>query len=86
VKKYFVGNLPFTLSEDSLRMHFENITPLFVKLLLSEGKPKGCAYIGIRDEDEAKFIMQSKEWVFHNRIPRIELFNEVRANVQKVSQ
>jgi RNA recognition motif-containing protein len=84
LKKFFIGNLPFSISETTLRESFGGIVPLFIKILTEDGKAKGCAYVGIKNEDVNSFLTKSKTWVFHNRIPRVEPFTESKFDYEKI--
>ena len=61
-KRLFVGNISFTVSEDSLRNHFGAAgTVESVKIITDKctGKPKGFGFVEMTTDDEAAKAISS---------------------------
>ena len=56
MKKLFVGNLPFTATEDDLRMLFDgfgSVSSLQIVMDRETGRSRGFAFVEINDDAEA---------------------------------
>jgi len=49
----FVGNLPYTATQELLQTHFKKIEPVSIRLLTDKetGKSKGTAFVELKDWD-----------------------------------
>ena len=58
-KRLFVGNLPFTATEDELRGLFEKQGNVLAVNLISDrdtGRPRGFGFVEMEDSDAAKAV------------------------------
>jgi hypothetical protein len=59
--KLYVGNLSFKTSEDELRSHFAQfgtVTDVYVAMDKMTGRPRGCAFITMGSDDEARIAAE----------------------------
>ncbi len=54
--KLYVGNLPFSLTEDALKELFADYNPTSVVIIMDKfsGRPKGFGFIEFEDDDSAQ--------------------------------
>jgi RNA recognition motif-containing protein len=86
MKSLYVGNLPFTVSEDELRSLFADYgTVESVRLVMDRetGRPRGFGFVEMADSDAARAIQELNGTDFGGRSLRI---NEAQKRTQKPSR
>ena len=61
-KKLYVGNLPFSITEDELRQHFEPHGPIQSVNVITDretGRARGFAFVEFEDSESAEKAMQA---------------------------
>ncbi|MBD3343678.1 MAG: RNA-binding protein [Chitinivibrionales bacterium] len=64
-KKLYVGNLPFTATEDSVRDYFAQYGEVLSVKLISDpqtGRPRGFGFIEMENADDAISALNEKEF------------------------
>ena len=57
----FVGNMAFSTGEDALREQFsQHGTVTNIKILMANGRSKGCAFVAFSNAAEAKAAMEAE--------------------------
>ena len=83
MKSLYVGNLPFTASEEELRSLFSDYgTVESVRLVMDRetGRPRGFGFVEMADSDAARAIQELNGTDFGGRTLRI---NEAQKRPQK---
>ena len=86
MKSLYVGNLPFTVSEEELRALFADYgTVEAVRLVMDRetGRPRGFGFVEMADSDAARAIQELNGTEFGGRTLRI---NEAQKRPQKSSR
>ncbi len=86
MKSLYVGNLPFSVSEDELRSLFADYgTVESVRLVMDRetGRPRGFGFVEMADSDAARAIQELNGTDFGGRRLRI---NEAQKRTQKPSR
>ncbi|KAL8675252.1 MAG: hypothetical protein Q9168_000372 [Polycauliona sp. 1 TL-2023] len=74
----FVGNLPYSATDESVKQHFANLKPMSVRHLhdKTSGKSKGYAFLEFNDYDRLKTCLKiSHQSVFDDNISPPRLLN-----------
>ena len=82
-KKIYVGNLPFTTTEDDLTNLFQQVGPVEAVSLITDrdtGRSKGFGFVSMSDDDAEKAIAQFNGTDFGGRALTV---NEARPMVKK---
>jgi RNA recognition motif-containing protein len=92
-KSLFVGNLPWSVTEDEIRTKFEeHVKVLAVRLLTDKftGKAKGFGFVEVEDADMDKAItalngqkMGERDLVVNEARPRTENSDRPRRNLAR---
>ena len=81
MKKLFVGNLPWSVSDDDLREQFESIGEVFSAVVIKDretGRSRGFGFVEMEDEAAQRSIEQMDGQEMQGRAIRVNEAQERR--------